>query len=157
MKPAEICAAAPRLRARARCRSTSSLPSPLHHLLPALLRAVTATLTPVFDGALGLKVAALALLACAFFLGFALWQLPPGRALDHYGPRRVQRVMHSVAVLGRVAFALSSALRGLFRARLFIGTGVSGCLMAPLSSWRGLFPTLAGAPLARPNGCSSST
>ena len=109
------------------------------YFLSALLRAVTATLAPVFSVELGLRGADLGLLAGAYFLGFASLQLPLGRALDRFGPRRVQLVLLSVAVVGCVAFALARGLVSLSVARLLIGMGVAACLMAPLTCFRHVF------------------
>lgn len=111
------------------------------YFLSALLRAVTATLAPVFSTELGLRPADLGLLAGAYFLGFAALQLPLGRALDRFGPRRVQLVLLSVAVIGCVAFAQARDLLSLILARLLIGMGVAGCLMAPLTCYRHVFDT----------------
>ena len=58
------------------------------YFLSALLRAVTATLAPVFSAELGLGAGELGLLAGAYFLGFASMQLPLGKALDRFGARR---------------------------------------------------------------------
>ena len=77
------------------------------YFFSALLRAVTATLAPVFSAELGLQAADLGLLAGAYFFGFALLQLPLGRALDRFGPRRTLLVLLAVAVIGCAAFALS--------------------------------------------------
>jgi MFS family permease len=109
------------------------------YFLSALLRAVTATLAPVFSSELGLAPSDLGLLAGAYFLGFAAMQLPLGRALDRFGPRRVLLVLLSAAVLGCLAFAHASSLATLIAARLLIGMGVSACLMAPLTCYRHLF------------------
>ena len=108
------------------------------YFLSALLRAVTATLAPVFSVELGLQAADLGLLAGAYFFGFAAMQLPLGQALDRFGPRQVLLVMLSVAVLGCVAFALARSLAGLIAARTLIGMGVAACLMAPLTCYRSL-------------------
>ena len=59
------------------------------YFFSALLRAVTATLAPAFSAELGLSSADLGLLAGAYFLGFSAMQLPLGRWLDNFGPRRV--------------------------------------------------------------------
>ena len=75
------------------------------YFLSALLRAVTATLAPVFSSELGLASADLGLLAGAYFFGFAAMQLPLGRALDRFGPRRVLLVLLSGAVIGCLAFS----------------------------------------------------
>lgn len=106
------------------------------YFLSALLRAVTATLAPVFSSELGLTAADLGLLAGAFFLGFAAMQLPLGRALDRFGPRRTLFALLAAAVLGCVAFAHAQGLASLVLARTLIGVGVSACLMAPLTSYR---------------------
>jgi predicted MFS family arabinose efflux permease len=106
------------------------------YFFSALLRAVTATLAPVFSAELGLTRADLGLLAGAFFLGFALLQLPLGSALDRFGPKRVLLAFLSVAVLGCAAFAMARSFNALLVARALIGVGVSACLMAPLTSFR---------------------
>ncbi len=109
------------------------------YFLSALLRAVTATLAPVFSIELGLQAADLGLLAGVYFLGFASLQLPLGRALDRFGPRRVQLVLLSLAVVGCVAFAQARGMASLSAARLLIGMGVAACLMAPLTCFRHVF------------------
>jgi len=109
------------------------------YFFSALLRAVTATLAPVFSAELGLQAADLGLLAGAYFFGFAAMQLPLGGALDRVGPRRTLLALLAVAVLGCAAFAVADRLPGLVAARVMIGAGVAACLMAPLTSYRRLF------------------
>ena len=113
------------------------------YFLSALLRAVTATLAPVFSSELGLGAADLGLLAGAYFLGFASLQLPLGKALDRFGPRRTLLAMLGLAVLGCAAFAMASQLVTLIAARALIGAGVAACLMAPLTLYRRLFSPAA--------------
>ena len=113
------------------------------YFFSALLRAVTATLAPVFSAELGLGAGDLGLLAGAYFLGFAAMQLPLGRALDHFGPRRTLLSLLAVAVVGCGAFALASGLTGLIAARALIGVGVAACLMAPLTCYRRLYSPVA--------------
>ena len=55
----------------------------------ALVRAITATLSPVLTQEFALKASDLGLLAGGYFLGFAVTQLPLGAWLDRYGPKRV--------------------------------------------------------------------
>ena len=109
------------------------------YFFSALLRAVTATLAPVFSAELGLGAAQLGLLAGAYFLGFAAMQLPLGQALDRHGPKRVISGLLLIAVIGCVAFALARDVPQMFAARLVIGVGVSACLMAPLTLFRHRF------------------
>lgn len=106
------------------------------YFLSALLRAVTATLAPVFSAELGLRAGDLGLLAGAYFFGFAAMQLPLGRALDRFGPRRTLCALLLVAVAGCAAFAAAPGLPALIAARVLIGVGVGACLMAPLTCYR---------------------
>lgn len=106
------------------------------YFLSALLRAVTATLAPAFSIDLDLDAGELGLLAGAYFLGFALMQLPLGSAIDRHGPRRVQFTLMLLAVAGCMLFALADGLPTLLGARLMIGMGVAACLMAPLTAYR---------------------
>jgi MFS family permease len=113
------------------------------YFFSALLRAVTATLAPVFSAELGLTAADLGLLAGAYFIGFSLAQLPLGQALDRVGPRRVLLTLLAVAVLACVGFAMSTGFGALLVSRALIGVGVSACLMAPLTAYRHHFSTKA--------------
>jgi MFS family permease len=106
------------------------------YFFSALLRAVTATLAPVFGAELGLRAADLGLLAGAYFFGFAAMQLPLGRALDRFGPRRVLVGLLALAVLGCIGFARAGGLPAMIAARALIGVGVGACLMAPLTCFR---------------------
>jgi MFS family permease len=109
------------------------------YFMSALLRAVTATLAPVFSVELGLGAGQLGLLAGTYFFGFAIMQLPLGMALDRYGPKRVLQGLLTLAVIGCVGFALARNLAQLLVARLMIGAGVAACLMAPLTYYRHTF------------------
>jgi len=111
----------------------------LAYFFSALVRAITATLSPVLTQELGLQARDLGLLAGGYFLGFSLTQLPLGRWLDRYGPRSVILAFLSVAVLGCVAFAQADSFSGLLLARVLCGVGVSACLMAPLTGYRRWF------------------
>lgn len=106
------------------------------YFLSALLRAITATLSPTLSSEFDLGSANLGLLAGAYFLGFSLTQLPLGSALDRHGPRRVSLVLLSIAMVGCVLFSLAGAFWSLVVARALIGVGVSACLMAPLTGYR---------------------
>ena len=97
------------------------------YFLSALLRAVTATLAPAFSAELSLSSGDLGLLSGAYFFGFALMQLPLGRALDRFGPRRTLLALLAVAVAGCAAFAAATGLAALIAARMLIGAGVSAC------------------------------
>ena len=106
------------------------------YFLSALLRAVTATLAPVFSSELGLLAGDLGLLAGAYFFGFAALQLPLGKALDRFGPRRTLLALMAVGILGCVAFASATGFVALVAARVLIGAGMAASLMAPLTAFR---------------------
>jgi MFS family permease len=109
------------------------------YFFSALLRAVTATLAPVFSAELGLQAADLGLLAGAYFLGFSAMQLPLGSALDRWGPKRVLLILLSVGVLACAGFAMAQGFGSLLLTRMLVGVGVSACLMAPLTAFRQRF------------------
>jgi len=109
------------------------------YFLSALLRAVTATLSPVLTADFALHARDLGLLAGGYFLGFAAMQLPLGAWLDRYGPRRVSVALLAVAVLGCAVFALAQGFAGLLAARVLMGMGVAAGLMAPLTGYRRWF------------------
>jgi MFS family permease len=106
------------------------------YFLSALLRAITATLSPTLTLEFGLQARDLGLLAGGYFFGFSLTQLPMGHWLDQHGPKKVVLSFLGVAVLGCLAFAWASDFAGLLLARVLIGVGVSACLMAPLTGYR---------------------
>lgn len=106
------------------------------YFLSALVRAITATLSPTLSAELSLTSGDLGLLAGGYFFGFALTQLPLGNWLDRHGPKRVMLAFLAVAVLGCMAFALAGDFASLLAARVLTGMGLSACLMAPLTGYR---------------------
>ncbi len=78
----------------------------------ALVRAITATLSPVLTQDFSLHARDLGLLAGGYFLGFAATQLPLGTWLDRHGPKRVILSFLSVAVLAAWRFRWRPALPG---------------------------------------------
>ena len=114
------------------------LPFALGHYLSSLLRNVNAVLAPQLVGSMAVDSSQLGLLTSAFFLSFALVQLPVGIALDRFGPRRVQLVLMLVAALGALLFARGHSFIELLAARAVIGFGLGGCFMSAvkaISSW----------------------
>ncbi|MBT9507861.1 MFS transporter [Rhodoferax sp.] len=113
------------------------------YFLSALIRAITATLSPTLTAEFALNARDLGLLAGGYFLGFAATQLPLGTWLDRHGPRKVILYFLAAAVLGCVAFSLATSFSGLLAARILCGVGVSACLMAPLTGYRRWFAATA--------------
>ena len=106
------------------------------YFFSALIRAITATLSPTLTQEFSLNASDLGLLAGGYFLGFATTQLPLGTWLDRHGPKKVILSFLTAAVLGCVAFAWATSFSGLLAARILCGVGVSACLMAPLTGYR---------------------
>ncbi len=113
---------------------TVFLPFALGHYLSSLLRTVNAVLAPNLVNALALDSGQLGMLTSAFFLAFALVQLPVGIALDRFGPRKVQLVLMLVAALGALMFAYGTSFAELVVARGVIGFGLGGCFMSAVKS-----------------------
>jgi MFS family permease len=106
------------------------------YFFSALLRAITATLSPTLTQEFALHSRDLGLLAGGYFLGFAATQLPLGTWLDRHGPKRVILSFLGIAVLACIAFSLATSFAWLLAARVLGGVGVSACLMAPLTGFR---------------------
>ena len=106
------------------------------YFLSCLLRAITATLSPVLTLEFELMAADLGLLAGGYFLGFASMQIPIGYLLDKFGPKKIVSSFLLIAFIGTVSFALAQNFSGLLVSRILIGVGVSACLMAPLTGYR---------------------
>ncbi|MFM2089247.1 MAG: hypothetical protein RLZZ237_4116 [Pseudomonadota bacterium] len=113
------------------------LPYALGHYLSCLLRGVNAVLTSELLAAVPLTATQLGLLTSAFFLAFALVQLPVGLALDRYGPRTVQLLLLLVAALGVLLFSQAHGFAELMWARAVMGAGLGGCFMAAVKAISG--------------------
>jgi MFS family permease len=139
------------------------LPYALGHYLSCLLRTVNAVLAPQLAGAAALTPGDLGLLTSAYFLAFALAQLPVGIALDRFGPRLVQSAMLLLAALGTLGFALGSNFAQMLCARMVMGLGLAGCFMGAvkaISTWvaPARLPSVQGYLIAAGGlGAASST
>ncbi len=109
------------------------------YFLSALVRAITATLSPTLTTEFQLQSSDLGLLAGGYFFGFALTQLPLGNWLDRHGPKKVLLGFLSLSVLGCILFSIATDFSALLLARVITEIGVSACLMAPLTGYRRWF------------------
>jgi len=119
----------------ARLFFTVALPFLAGYFVSYVFRMINAVLGPTLAAEFGLTAGGLGLLSSAYFLAFALSQLPLGLLLDRYGPRRVNAVLLLVAAAGGVWFATAQSAESAIAARTMIGLGVSGCLMAALTAF----------------------
>ena len=116
------------------------LPFAFAYFLSYIFRGVNAVIFPYLERDIGITAADLGLLTSAFFLFFALVQPLQGVALDRYGPRKVQTVLLLVAALGSALFGLCTSLPELIVARVLIGIGFAGGLMAAIKVFTMWYP-----------------
>ncbi len=110
------------------------------YFLSYLYRSINAVIAPDLVASLGIDAAALGLLSSAYFLSFALFQVPLGFLLDRFGPRRVESLLLLIAAVGATIFALGEQLSTLILGRALIGLGVSACLMGAFKAMVLWFP-----------------
>lgn len=106
------------------------------YFLSYAFRAVNAVIAPDLISDLGLGNTSLGLLSSAYFVGFALMQLPLGVWLDKFGSRKTESVLLLFAVLGSFLFGIAENIIFATVGRGFIGMGVSACLMASFTAYR---------------------
>lgn len=105
------------------------------YFLSYAFRSINAVIAQPLVNELGLTAGQLGFLASAYFLAFAMMQLPVGVMLDRYGPRRVEAVLIGFAALGALLFAMAQTYALLWLGRALIGVGVSACLMAAVKAY----------------------
>ncbi len=104
------------------------------------LRSINAVLAPELVREFSLSNAQLGALSSAYFLSFALMQLPLGVLLDRFGPRRTNAALLCLAAAGSLTFAFADGFAAMWLGRALVGIGVAGALMASLSAYRFSFP-----------------
>jgi MFS family permease len=120
------------------------------YYLSYFFRTINALISGELTADLGIGTAQLGLLTSAYFLTFALAQLPLGVLLDRYGPRRVQSALLLVAAAGAALFGAGHSLTALLVGRALIGVGVAAAFMAGLKAVVLWFPK---ERVALVNGC----
>ncbi|MFT5486108.1 MAG: putative MFS family arabinose efflux permease [Paracoccaceae bacterium] len=113
---------------------TVLVPFGIGYYMSYLFRTVNAIISPQLVADVGLTPGDLGLMTSAYFITFAVVQLPLGIILDRFGPRKVQAALLIVAAMGASLFAFGNDAITLALGRGLIGIGVSGCLMAALKA-----------------------
>ncbi len=116
------------------------LPFCLGYFLSYLYRVVNAVIFRDLVDELSLPAITLGLLTAAYFVTFALAQLPLGLMLDRFGPRRVNAALLAIAAAGAFLFSAGSTASELMIARGLIGFGCSAALMASIKAFIVWFP-----------------
>ncbi|MEP0708404.1 MFS transporter [Parvibaculum sp.] len=112
----------------------------LVYTVSQFLRSSTGVIAPNLAADLGLAPEDLGILSGAFFLSFAVAQIPVGILLDRHGARVTMIAAIGVAILGCFVFAAAESEAGLTLARVLMGVGCSAMLMGPLMIYRRWFP-----------------
>jgi predicted MFS family arabinose efflux permease len=112
------------------------VPFAIAYLLSYLMRSVNAVLSDPLTQELTLSASELGLLSAAYFLTFAIMQIPLGALLDRRDPRTVEIALLVAAVIGCLVSAIAEGFLSLWIGRAMIGFGVSACLMAAYKAYR---------------------
>ena len=116
------------------------LPFAACYYLSYLFRTISALIAGPLTAEFGLSPSSLGLLTSAYFLTFAVAQIPIGVFLDRYGPRQVQAVVLVFAAGGAAVFGASDGFLSLLAGRALIGLGVAAALTAGLKATVLWFP-----------------
>jgi len=101
------------------------------YVLSQFYRAFLAVMTPALKADLGVTPEDLARASGAWFIVFALMQIPVGWALDNIGPRRLAAGLLAAGGAGGAAlFAVAMSPDHILYAMILIGIGCSPVLMA---------------------------
>jgi predicted MFS family arabinose efflux permease len=111
-------------------------------------RSINAVIAPELINELHISNSQLGLLSAAYFIGFGATQIPVGLCLDKFGPRLTEMSLMMLAILGALIFSYADDFSSLLIGRIFIGMGVSACLMAAFSGFRAWFPLQMQGQLA---------
>ncbi|MBV8577100.1 MAG: MFS transporter [Acetobacteraceae bacterium] len=116
------------------------LPFAFGYYLSYLFRTISALTAEPLTAEFGLTPSSLGLLTSAYFLTFAMAQIPIGVFLDRHGPRQVQAVLLVIAAGGAAMFGASDGFLSLLAGRALIGLGVAAALAAGLKATVLWFP-----------------
>ncbi|MDO9499727.1 MFS transporter, partial [Falsiroseomonas sp.] len=107
-------------------------------ILSQFFRSATGVIAPDLMRDLSLSASQMGLLTAAFFITFAITQIPTGILLDRYGSRLTIAGTMLFAVAGSVVFYLAQTYWHVVIARTLIGIGCAGVMMgafAVLARW----------------------
>ncbi len=105
----------------------------LVYMFSQFLRNSVGVIAPDIADELALSPEALGALSSAFFLSFALVQIPVGVAIDRFGPKRCMLASLGFGIAGCLIFAYGQSLASLTLARALMGLGCSTFFIAPLT------------------------
>jgi predicted MFS family arabinose efflux permease len=95
-------------------------------LVNIFLRSSMGVMAPELAAELALTPTMLGLIASAFFLSYAIFQIPTGMLLDRFGPRIVISGLFILTVLGTLLFASATNSTVMLVSRVMMGLGCAG-------------------------------
>ncbi len=117
------------------------IPFGLSFFMSVLLRTINSVLSPTLIETFDMNASQLGTMTSAYFISFAIAQIPLGVALDRWGPGKTLGVFMLFGVAGCMVYGLAPTVTFLFVGRALVGFGVSGCLMASykaIGDWRSM-------------------
>lgn len=110
------------------------------YVVSQFYRSSNAVIAPDLARDAGLSPEALGALTGAFFLAFAVAQIPVGVLLDRFGPRRTISALLGFAVIGSLVFAGAPSFAGMALGRALMGLGCAGVFMGAVVVGARWFP-----------------
>ncbi|NQW10874.1 MAG: MFS transporter [Alphaproteobacteria bacterium] len=101
-------------------------------VLSQFFRSSNGVIAPEMMAELNIDARSIGLSSGAFFVIFAVLQVPIGVLFDRYGARRVVSSMLGFAVVGSCLFALAQSLDLMVVSRFLIGLGFAGAMVGSL-------------------------
>lgn len=93
------------------------------YLMSMFYRSTNAVLAPVLREEMGVAADQLGLLTGAFYISFAVMQIPTGLFLDRFGPRVTIALMMLMPAAGAILFSQAESVTGLALGQAIMGAG----------------------------------
>lgn len=110
------------------------------YLMSMFYRSTNAVLAPVLREEMGIAADQLGLLTGAFYISFAVMQIPTGLFLDRFGPRVTIALMMLMPAAGAIVFSQAESVTGLALGQAIMGAGCAVGLSGAIVIFARWFP-----------------
>ncbi len=110
------------------------------YLMSMFYRSTNAVLAPVLREEMGIAADQLGLLTGAFYISFAIMQIPTGLFLDRFGPRVTIALMMLMPAAGAIVFSQAESVTGLALGQAIMGAGCAVGLSGAIVIFARWFP-----------------
>jgi len=117
------------------------IPFGLAYFLSVLLGSANSIMSPILIETFALSPADLGFMSSVYLAAFGIAQFPIGVLLDLYGGRETLIPLLILAVIGTLIFAGAESYVMLVISKIFLGTGMAGCLMAAFKTYSQWMPS----------------